>query len=78
MNTTIKLSKETKSNIDNYREYKNESYDEILNKLLFIAKNALKKPEISQETAKDIQKARERIKKGLYVSEADAKKRLGL
>ena len=34
--TTIKLSKETKKRLDNLREYKNESYDEILGKILGI------------------------------------------
>jgi serine/threonine-protein kinase RIO1 len=34
--TTIKLSKETKKRLDNLREYKKESYDEILGKILSV------------------------------------------
>jgi len=33
-NTTIKLSKETKERLDNLKEYKRESYEEILQKML--------------------------------------------
>ncbi|MEK6850214.1 MAG: hypothetical protein AABX85_01420 [Nanoarchaeota archaeon] len=31
--TTIKLSKKTKERLDNFREYKRESYEEILEKI---------------------------------------------
>ena len=36
--TTIKIHKDTKAEIDQFREYKNESYDEVLRKLLYIVK----------------------------------------
>ena len=35
-NTTIKLSKETKIRLDHLKEYKRESYEEILQKMLDI------------------------------------------
>lgn len=78
MITTIKLNQETKNQLNTFKEYKNESYDEVLQKLVFIAKKALTQPEISQQTAKDIQNARARLQKGMYITEEDAKKRLGL
>ena len=78
MATTVKLRNETKAELDLFREYKNESYEEVIQKLIFIAKHADKQPDISQQTAKDIQKARERVKKGIYLNESDARKRLGL
>ncbi|PIN80875.1 hypothetical protein COV13_02890 [Candidatus Woesearchaeota archaeon CG10_big_fil_rev_8_21_14_0_10_32_9] len=78
MITTVKLRDTTKTELDLFREYKNESYEEVIQKLIFIAKNAEKQPDISQQTAKDIQKARERIKKGLYLTEENARRRLGL
>jgi len=61
-----------------YREYKNESYDEVIKKLIYIVKNLKKEPELSKETIKAIEAARERIKKGKFVSEEVAKQRLGL
>lgn len=76
--TTIKVHKETKSQIDKFREYKNESYDEVIKKLIFIVKTLDKEPKLSQETIRSIEKARERIKKGRFVTEQEAKQRLGL
>ena len=76
--TTIKIHKETKAEIDQFREYKNESYDEVLKKLIYIVKKIKKEPELSKETLKAIEAARERIRKGHFVTEEEAKKRLGI
>jgi predicted transcriptional regulator len=76
--TTIKIQTDTKSQIDRFREYKNESYDEVIKKLIFIVNNLEKEPELSKETIKAIEAARERIKKGKFVTEDVAKQRLGL
>ena len=75
--TTIKLQIETKNQLDTFREYKNESYDEVINKLVYIAKNTKKNPKLSQETIIAIEKARERKKQGNFLTEEEAKKRLG-
>ena len=76
--TTIKLRKDTKNQLDNFREYANESYDEVIKKLVYIAQTCKTEPKLSKETIKAIEKARERIKKGKFLTEAEAKKRLGL
>jgi len=76
--TTIKLSSDTKHELDLFREYKNESYDEVINKLVYIAKNVKDEPELSKETIEQIEMARERVKKGNFVSEEEAMRRLGL
>ena len=76
--TTIKIHQETKMELDQFREYKNESYDEVIKKMLYVAKLARKKPELSQEVIEAIEKARTRIKKGKFLTEDEAKKRLGL
>ena len=76
--TTIKIHKNTKSEIDKFREYKNESYDEVLKKLIYIVKSIKKDPELSKETITAIEQARKRIKKGNFLTEEEAKKRLGL
>ncbi len=76
--TTIKLQKKTKQEIDTFREYKNESYDEVLKKLIFVAKNIAKEPELSKETIASIKKARLRMKQGKFLTEDEARKRLGL
>ena len=76
--TTIKIYEDTKEQLDNYREYKNESYDEVIKKILYIVEKVKEEPELSKETIESIEKARERIKKGKFLTEAEAKKRLGL
>jgi len=76
--TTIKIQTDTKSQIDQFREYKNESYDEVIKKLIFIVKNLKKEPELSKETIEAIEAARKRIKKGHFITEEEARRRLGL
>ena len=76
--TTIKLQQMTKSQLDTFREYKNESYDEVINKLVYIARQSKENPELSRETILAIEKARERIKNGHFVTEEEAMKRLGM
>ena len=77
-NTTIKIYEDTKSQLDQFREYKNESYDKVIKKVIFIIKTYKTHPELSEETIDSIEKARERIKKGKFLTEAEAKKRLGI
>ena len=76
--TTIKIHQKTKKELDLFREYKNESYDEVIKKVLFIIKISRNQPKLSKETIEAIGKARNRIKKGKFLTEAEAKKRLGL
>ena len=76
--TTIKIHENTKAELDTFREYRNESYDEVICKVIYIAKTCKTEPELSQETIQAIEKARERIKKGKFLNEAEARKRLGL
>lgn len=78
METTIRLNNTTKEQLDTFKQYKNESYDELVRKLIYLAKMCEKKPEISQKTILEIKEARERIKKGEFYTEAEAKKILGL
>jgi hypothetical protein len=76
--TTVKLHMKTKKDLDTFREYRNESYEDVIRKLVFIAKNARSQPELSQKAVEAIERARERFRKGEYITEAEARKRLGL
>ena len=78
METTIKLNPATKVELDGFRQYKSESYDELVRKLLYLAKMCEKEPKLSQKTILEIKEARERIKKGEFYTQAEAKKILGL
>jgi len=76
--TTIRINPETKNRLDEFRQYKSESYDELLRKLIYIVKICEKEPKLSQKSILEIKEARERIKKGEFYTEEEAKKILGL
>ena len=78
METTIRLNPRTKEDLDAFRQYKSESYDELVRKLIYLAKLAEKEPKLSQKTILEIREARERIKKGEFYTEDEANKILGL
>ncbi len=78
METTIRLNQATKAELDAFKQYKSESYDELLRKLIYIVKMCEKEPKLSQQTILEIKEARERIKKGEFYTEDEAKKILGL
>ena len=76
--TTIKVHADTKDQLNKFRENKSESYDEVIKKMVHILKSIERNPELSKQTMRDIENARERIKKGEFFSKAEVKKRLGL
>lgn len=76
--TTIRINQITKAELDGFRQYKSESYDEVVRKLIHIVKITEKEPKLSQKTVLDIKEARNRIKKGEFYTEEEAKKILGL
>lgn len=78
METTVRLNKQTKEELDKFKQYKNESYDELIRKLIYVAKQCEDDPKLSQKTIKDIREARERVKKGEFYTETEAKKILGI
>jgi hypothetical protein len=78
METTIRIKQKTKEDLNNFRQYKNESYDELVRKLIYLAKLSEKEPELSQKTIQEIKEARERVKKGEFYTEEEAKKILGI
>lgn len=78
METTIRINPKTKDELDHFRQYKNESYDELVRKLIYLAKLTEKEPKLSQKTIQEIKEARERVKKGEFYTETEAKKILGL
>ena len=75
---SIRLHRATKTHLDRYREYRNESYDEVVLKLVGIADTCKKTPELSREAIQRIERARQRIKAGDFLTEEQARKRLGL
>jgi len=60
--TTIKLEEETKQRLEKLREYKKESYDEILKKILGILNMVKAEPERARFTLNRIDETRTMIK----------------
>jgi len=52
--TTIKVNHETKERLDHLKEFKRESYDEILRKTLFILNNLRANPSAAQGILRNI------------------------
>ena len=75
--TTVRLDVGIKKELDSFRQYKSESYGELIKKIMFIAKTAETDPETSQEEMKDINKMREKIKTSGRYSDVEIKKILG-
>ena len=78
METTIRLNNVTKEQLNTFKQYKSESYDELVRKLIHLVKMCEKEPKLSQKTILEIKEARERIKGGDFYTETEAKKILGL
>jgi predicted transcriptional regulator len=78
MTTTIKLHQETKVALDSFRERPSETYDEVINKLVYIAEHVEDEPELSEETIRAISAAKKRIAAGYTVSIEEVTRRLGL
>jgi len=54
--TTVKISRETKTRLDNLKEYNRESYEEILKKILHILNLVRKNPLLAERFLGDIDK----------------------
>lgn len=76
--TTVKLDLKTKSLLDSFKQYKNESYDEVVNKLIYIVKNLDNEPPLSKQTKAEIEAARAEIRAGKFYTEEEMAKKLGL
>lgn len=76
--TTIKLDFGTKTALDSFKQYKNESYAEVVKKLIYIVKNLDDEPPLSKQTKAEIEAARAEIRAGNFYTEEEMAKRLGL
>ena len=72
MATTIQISEKLQSELTKRKLFDRETYEEVIWDLV---EDSL---ELSEETKKEIEEAREEIRKGKFVTLSEAKKRLGL
>ena len=64
--TTIKLYKKTKDRLEKLRNYKRESYDEIIQKMLDILNTLRVEPERARSKLVSIDKSKVTEKEGIY------------
>ncbi|MEK6945453.1 MAG: hypothetical protein AABW63_01535 [Nanoarchaeota archaeon] len=72
MPTTIQISNEVKKALDRMKVHERETYNDVIE---FMLEDNL---ELNDQTKKEIEEARKRIKSGKFVSHEEVKKRLGL
>lgn len=74
--TTLKLEEETKQRLEKLREYKKESYDEILKKILGILNMVKIEPERARFTLNRIDETRAIIKQQEAKTQQEKEKRI--
>jgi len=74
---TIKIHLKTKRVLDSFRECLDESYDEVISRLINVAKNR-SAPKLSKKAVKSIECARGRVKAGNFIDEKGVRERLKL
>ncbi len=76
MATTIQLEKKTKSKLNKMKIFPKESYDDVVNRLIYVAEDD--EGVLSTSTIKDLEEALDDVKKGRLLSHSQVKKKLGL
>lgn len=77
--TSIQINKSTLNKLKNFKDYKRETYDELLNKLMKIIEFISKRePELKEEVINEIEEARKEIKEGKGISTKQLIKELGI
>jgi len=77
--TSIQINKSTLNRLKNFKDYRRETYDELLNKLMKIVEVISKKePELKEEVINDIEEARREIKEGKGISTKQLIRELGI
>ena len=77
--TSIQIEKSTLRKLRVFKEYRRETYDELLNKLMKIVEAISKRePEMKEEILREIEEAREEIRQGKGISTRQLVKELGI
>ena len=77
--TSIQINKSTLNKLKNFKDYKRETYDELLNKLMKIIEFISKRePELKEEVINEIEEARKEIKEGKGISTKQLIRELGI
>ena len=72
MSTTIQISDSVKQILDRMKMIKRETYNDIIERMI---EDDL---ELNEETKKEIEEARKRVKAGKFITNEEVEKRLGI
>jgi len=72
MSTTIQISDNVKSVLDRMKMMERETYNEVIERMI---EDDL---ELNEKTKQEIEEARKRVNSGKFITQEEAKKRLGL
>jgi len=77
--TTIQIPVKLKKQLDLFKDYPRETYSDVIQKLVLCAReDEESKLELSDETLRDVEEAREDFKRGRVYTTKQLKKELGL
>jgi len=76
--TTIQLEMETKQRLEELKEYPRETYDDVVVKLVQVAEQLEREPELRDEILKEIAEARREIEAGKFLTTDQLLKGLNL
>ncbi len=77
--TTILVHKETREKLAGMRDYKRESYEEVINKLIIVYDKLMAaKGELSDKTKEDVAEARKQIRAGKGITTKKLLAELGI
>ncbi|MFH0714684.1 MAG: hypothetical protein V1847_03245 [Candidatus Diapherotrites archaeon] len=77
--TTIQISKKLKGELDSLKDFKRQSYEEVIGKLVYIVKEDEEASlELSDEALAGVRESMEDFKKGKVYTTAQLRKELGL
>ena len=76
--TSIQLNKKTLNKLKEFKDYRRETYDEILNKMMKIIEALEKKPMLKKEIIEEVEEARRELREGKGISTAQLAKELGI
>ncbi|MBW2975583.1 hypothetical protein KY366_07725 [Candidatus Woesearchaeota archaeon] len=77
--TSIQIEKSTLNKLKDFREYRRETYDELINRLMEIMTVlSRKEPELKEEVLQEIEEARKEVREGKGISTKQLIRELGL
>lgn len=76
--TTIQISKTTREKLEKYKEYRRETYDEAINKLIQVREMVEHEPELKLEIIEELDAAERQLKRGMGISTKELAKKLGV